>query len=593
MAGPWEKYAAPSDSGDQAPSGPWMKYQAEPDAPSDGPAPAPIDRNQAARAQFQAWADNHKDDSIWQKLAGSLSDAPSTAGANPFLAGLGPATSVGARLATGPVGRTVAGGIAGGAHGFLRQPQGDETRIGNAAGEAATAAAIGAGAEGINSTAEALWPKAKAIGAKIGNLWTGVPKTEIQTFGERAPEVEQMMTEADDSLPTAADNVRTGYQKDIQATRQRLNKQVADAIAAQPKPASASIQPIIDELQAQKAKLDPTFHSEAIAGIDDLIDKVKQGQVLAPGQAGLGVGKGKTNAYSMNLIKQLLQDRAKASYVEKGQMFQSAPQTARAAKSAAAVARGIFNDMVPDAAEANSQLEALHNIDDDLNDNLIKPGKSDSALMAAGSGANQRNAELLDDLGKITGTDMRRQAENLAAARTFNKPSWDPREMNGKSVFRAGMGALAGGVAAHESGQPWEAGAIAGATLASPAALKLAIKTGRPIVGAVKSVGPAALAATSKAAPFIAGGTMDVLRGAQPDAAPAPNQLADRSPARGHDAWAQDGLQKLGIQDPGVAARLMADPKSRDLLIQAHTLPAGHKKLQVILNQIQSKWGSP
>jgi hypothetical protein len=66
----------------------------------------------------------------------------------------------------------------------------------------------------------------------------------------------------------------------------------------------------------------------------------------------------------------------------------------------------------------------------------------------------------------------------------------------------------------------------------------------------------------------------------------------NRSPAKGPDAWAQQGLSKLGIQDQGLASRLLADPKGKQLLIQASDLKPGSKAMQNLLNQIQTKWGN-
>lgn len=77
--------------------------------------------------------------------------------------------------------------------------------------------------------------------------------------------------------------------------------------------------------------------------------------------------------------------------------------------------------------------------------------------------------------------------------------------------------------------------------------------------------------------------------------AASPNQLAqsaNRTPSRGPDAWMQDGLSKLGIQDPALSQRLLSDPMGRNLLIQAHGMAGNSKAMKAIMNQIQSKWGT-
>lgn len=65
------------------------------------------------------------------------------------------------------------------------------------------------------------------------------------------------------------------------------------------------------------------------------------------------------------------------------------------------------------------------------------------------------------------------------------------------------------------------------------------------------------------------------------------DQKANRSPAKGEDLWAQNGLKKLGIQDPAQSQRLMQDPKAKQLLIQASDLAPGSKAMQKIIDQIQ------
>jgi hypothetical protein len=66
----------------------------------------------------------------------------------------------------------------------------------------------------------------------------------------------------------------------------------------------------------------------------------------------------------------------------------------------------------------------------------------------------------------------------------------------------------------------------------------------------------------------------------------------NRSPAKGPDAWAQSGLQKLGIQDTGLTQRLLSDPKAKQLLIQASDMAPGSKAMSKIMSQIQSGWGA-
>lgn len=69
------------------------------------------------------------------------------------------------------------------------------------------------------------------------------------------------------------------------------------------------------------------------------------------------------------------------------------------------------------------------------------------------------------------------------------------------------------------------------------------------------------------------------------------SEPANRSPARGQDAWAGQGLRSLGIQDPALSKTLLADPKAKQLLIEASNYPAGSKQAKRIMSQIQKGWG--
>ena len=59
----------------------------------------------------------------------------------------------------------------------------------------------------------------------------------------------------------------------------------------------------------------------------------------------------------------------------------------------------------------------------------------------------------------------------------------------------------------------------------------------------------------------------------------------------GPDAWAKQGIQKLGINDSGMQSRLLQDPKAKQLLIQASDLAPNSKAMKNIMAQIQKGWG--
>jgi hypothetical protein len=66
-----------------------------------------------------------------------------------------------------------------------------------------------------------------------------------------------------------------------------------------------------------------------------------------------------------------------------------------------------------------------------------------------------------------------------------------------------------------------------------------------------------------------------------------------QAPARGPAAWAQKGLQAMGVSDQATQARLLQDPKARALLQQASSLTPGSKAFKSIQQQLRKGWGTP
>ena len=178
------------------------------------------------------------------------------------------------------------------------------------------------------------------------------------------------------------------------------------------------------------------------------------------------------DAKTLNQITKFLQTQAEGAYGMSPAGFQIGTSAAQAAKGAAASGREILNEAVPAVAKSNNALARLHDIEDVMNKNILAEGKTASPLLAAGSGGNPANAKVLKQLGEETGTDMLGEAEKIAAARTFGKPSLLPVDATGKSLTRIGV---AGG-AGYLLGGPM--GALAAEGVASPAMIKAAINTG-------------------------------------------------------------------------------------------------------------------
>jgi hypothetical protein len=311
--------------------------------------------------------------------------------------------------------------------------------------------------------------------AKVGEMATGVPKKIIETFAKKTPEVEQMAKASGDDLQAAADTVRKGMNKAVQSARGRLSGQISKAVEAG-EGKFVDPRPILKSLADEKAKINPKLNPEFIEQIDELARKVK----VLSGQN----KQGKIGLKDANDLKGYLQDVGSSAYHKGGQIFQYGKPTAKAAKAGAAETRKGVNVAAPEIAGANEKLARLHQIEKTSNRNLLKEGASPAGLLSAGSGSNTNNIKALQELGEITGTDMVGEAEKLAAMRTFGDAPLMPMDATGKAVGRVMLGGSTGYAVTGD-----KEGAMMGAALTSPAALKGMIKGGRGLINAAGLIG--------------------------------------------------------------------------------------------------------
>ncbi len=302
----------------------------------------------------------------------------------------------------------------------------------------------------------------KAI-SKLASSFSGVPQEEIETYAKNADEINTMAKGADNDSQVMADNLRQKLNGKIQATRKALNSQIGTTLEAR-SGETIDPTPAIDELEKQAAKINSKLRPEDADEIKEIITKVKSLGEETSGKIGL------KDAHD---LKEYLQDIASGAYQKGGQIFQPGDKTSRAAKSAAALIRTGVNEAAPEVASANNQLAKLRSIESVMNRNILAEGKTAAPLYAAGSGGNPANAKALERLGDVTGEDMLGEAQKLAAARTFGKPSLLPVDTTGKSLTRMGAAGVGGYLV---GGLP---GAIAAEGLASPAMLKAGIMGGR------------------------------------------------------------------------------------------------------------------
>ena len=483
-------------------------------------------------------------------------------------------------------------------------------QLGERLNNAKTGALFGGGAAAAVEAAPYVSKALGYAGKKTLSALSGVPQAEIDNYAARTNQINEMIEKSGKDLSTAADQVRQKTQDSIRATRQKLSNQISTALKGAPTEPVHEVSPIIGELNAAKARLNSNLQSDAVEQIDGMIQKL-----TAEGAS----ADGKVSPQQLNQITRFLQDKAKSAYMQGGQIFQSSKEAAQAAKAAAAVSRKALNAAVPEVAQANNQLSMLHSIEDNLNKNLIAPGKSDSALFAAGAGTNPRNAKMLERLGSVTGTQPLQEATDLATMRTFNKPSLLPADSTGKAAARMMLAAGAG----HALGGP--AGFMMAAA-ASPAAAKLAINAANvfrntpSLVNFAKN-NPAMLQriTTALASPErnsdssiqFDNQTLGIFK-ANPDLIDSladPNtrrmlrkklgipQTAEKKPdgkphaeLSGEAKWMASGASKLGLSGE-LVERLKEDPKGKQLLIQASDLMPDTVAMRRVKDQIQKGFG--
>lgn len=210
-------------------------------------------------------------------------------------------------------------------------------------------------------------------------------------------------------------------------------------------------------------------------------------------------------------------------------------------------------------------------------------------LQALGAGKNIELTDMFHRLGKMTDTDFVQAMKDNAVRDAFKKGA-----TNGSR--NTVMGAVAGWLFGGAGGAAIGAGAGRTVDQWGPAVTK-------KILDGVIKVSKSPTLATIAALEIPDAAKKSMVIGLEnylaKEGAPASRLMvaqkgadANRTPAKGPDAWASRGLQSLGIQDQALSQRLLADPKAKQLLIQASDYKPGSKQLQKIMKQIQTRWGN-
>lgn len=489
-----------------------------------------------------------------------------------------------------PIGDMIASGVKG---------AGSAVGLGSKAVEAA-ADGVPAVAANAAKDVTSIAPVKPGVAAKAAGLtaetFTGVDKNLASNYAANTDRVNDIINhysgpEGYSEAAHAAD-IRGQWRSVIQDTRQKMNTAISSALDGEAGQASVSGKSVMDGIDASIAKANPATQAKDIQSLQDL--KSTLGKMTD--------SEGNISLKNLHDFKQYAQKSAAPAYDAVGNaIFPGGEFAAKQAKGIAGASRELLVNNAPKSvSEAEGTLASLHNAEDSMNSTLLKDNGPVHAISRSGVNPGGIEARSLNQLGDITGYNFAQDAKDFSTARAFASPKFTP-EFNGKSLLRAGLGAGAGYAAGGIAGLDPETQkylAFAGGALSSPGMLKAGMNManlgGKLIAAPPQAIYGALTSPSGRAAIDL--GTKAALSQPQVAGSPqSPSNLAqsqpNRSPARGEDLWAQQGLSKLGIQDQETMNQLLQDPKAKQLLIQASDLAPGSQAMKNIQTQIQKGWG--
>lgn len=298
---------------------------------------------------------------------------------------------------------------------------------------------------------------------KLASATSGIAEDLIANYAKHTDQIEKLIKQYGPDIATASDDVRQKFMAVISTTRKGLSGAISKTLETVDPARKISVTPIIESLTAARNKINANLRPEDVAVIDEMIARVTKD---APG--------GITSPQGLYDLSTFLNDHAKGAFAKDGTIFNKGSAPAKIARDATAQSRNLIKQELPEIAEANGKLHKLHIIEENLNKNLISPGKPEGALITAGSGAN-RGRKSLQLLERMTGEKFVQPATDLATQKAFAHAGILPNGAHtGYAVGRMGVGGLIG----YEAGGNLQS-MIEGAALSSPAAIKGLIKSGR------------------------------------------------------------------------------------------------------------------
>ena len=314
--------------------------------------------------------------------------------------------------------------------------------------------------------------------AKTGSALTGIPEQSIETYMSRMDEVDDLIKQTGGDMSLAADDMREAWQKGIRSKKSSLGAGVDDALSKSDD--LVDLSPLQQKIKAAKESIDPITQADDLKEIMELESVVNN-----------VAKRGNVSARDMNNIKKFFQERAKSSYVKDGKIFNPGASSKKFARTFGRDARKMTEKAAPEVGANNRQLALLHDLEQKMNNNLLAPGKAENSLVTAGAGIHSRNLRNLKRLSEAADIDMVSDAQKLAAGKEFANPALIARDVTGKSATRTGLAAGAGFMLGGTGG------AAVTTALTSPAALKIALKTGKISSDVVKNLAGGAKAITA------------------------------------------------------------------------------------------------
>ncbi len=300
--------------------------------------------------------------------------------------------------------------------------------------------AIGAATDPINyipleAAFKAVGTGVQKAAPRVVETLSGVPAQKTANYIEDIKGVNKKIAEHSGDIGSASDATKRSINQQILTGKGKLNTTISEELKSLPTERTISNAPIIERLQAERAKLRPETNPSALKEIDEHISVIKS----------LGDDLGNMNAKDLFDAKQYLQKVGQSAYKKDGQIFVSAAESAKAAKAGGAVSRKVLNSIAPKIKEANNQLSLLHDFEDNLIKNLIKEHGSERDLIIAGSNKASRQRKSLELLDKVLGSDTVKQAKDLSAFSAYAKPGLVPLS-NGTTSTTRTISGLAGGL---------------------------------------------------------------------------------------------------------------------------------------------------